>query len=80
MTFPPRVKRFSRPNVFEIDLGAIARCVRQIRHCIGPDIHFFATLKSNAYGYGLIPAAKAVLAASASRFWALRHLNTHGLI
>ena len=65
MTFPPRVKRFSRPNVFEIDLGAVARCVRQIRHCIGPAIHFFATLKSNAYGYGLIPAAKAVLASGA---------------
>ena len=65
MTLRPRVNRFSRPNTFEIDLGAVARCVRQIRHCIGPDIHFFATLKSNAYGYGLIPAAKVVLASGA---------------
>lgn len=61
----PRRGRFSRPNTFEIDLGAIARCVRLVRDRIGPDIRFFATLKANAYGYGLLPAAKAVVAAGA---------------
>jgi alanine racemase len=57
--------RFARPNTFEIDLGAVARCVQQIRVRIGPDIYFIGTLKANAYGYGLIPAAKAVIAAGA---------------
>jgi alanine racemase len=57
--------KFARPNTFEVDLGAIARCVRQIRARIGPDIYFIGTLKSNAYGYGLIPAAKTVVAAGA---------------
>ena len=61
----PRRSRFSRPNSFEIDLGAIARCVRLVRDRIGPDIRFFATLKANAYGYGLMLAAKAVVAAGA---------------
>ena len=40
-----------RPNRFEIDLKAIARCVQNVRKTIGPSIHFFATLKANAYGY-----------------------------
>jgi len=61
----PRLSKFSRPNVFEIDLGAIARCTRQIRSHIGPDIRFFATLKANAYGYGLLQSARVVLAAGA---------------
>ena len=56
---------FARPNVFTIDLDAVARCVRQIRAYIGPDIRFFATLKANAYGFGLLPVAKTVLAAGA---------------
>ncbi len=54
-----------RPNRFEIDLSAVARCVRAVRQTIGPSIHFFATLKANAYGYGLLPAAKTVIAAGA---------------
>ena len=63
---PAQAGRFARPNTFEIDLGAVARCVRQIRHRVGPDPYFIATLKSNAYGYGLIPVAKTVLAAGAN--------------
>ncbi len=55
----------ARPNVFEIDLGAIAQCARQIRETIGPDIYFFATLKSDAYGYGLLAAARTVLVGGA---------------
>ena len=64
-TFNTRPANFARPNVFEINLGAVARCARQIRAYIGPDIRFFATLKANAYGYGLLPVAKTVLAAGA---------------
>ena len=56
----------TRPNRFEIDLGAIARCVQNVRRTIGPSIHFFATLKANAYGYGLLPVAKTVVGAGAN--------------
>ena len=65
MKATPKPGKFSRPNIFEIDLGAIARCTGQIRARIGPDVRFFATLKSNAYGYGLLPVARVVLAAGA---------------
>ena len=56
----------ARPNCFEIDLGAVANCVGKIRETIGPSIHFFATLKANAYGYGLLPAAQTVVTAGAN--------------
>src|SRR5262245_23347594 len=59
------LEAYARPNTFEIDLGAIARCTAEIRASIGPDIHLIATLKANAYGYGLLPAASTVLAAGA---------------
>ena len=54
-----------RPNRFEIDLGAIAECTRSIRRLIGVDVTLFAALKCNAYGFGLEPVARTVLAAGA---------------
>ena len=56
---------YLRPNVVEIDLEAIRRCTRSIRQQIGPTVRFFATLKANGYGFGLVPVAKAVLGAGA---------------
>ena len=54
-----------RPNRFEIDLGAIAECTRSIRRLVGPGVTLFAALKCNAYGFGLEPVARTVLAAGA---------------
>src|SRR5688572_10755543 len=51
---------YLRPNFVEIDLEAIRRCTRQVRAAIGPGTKFFATLKANGYGFGLVPVAKAV--------------------
>lgn len=51
-----------RPNVFQIDLGAIAACTREIRALIGPGRLFIATLKAAGYGYGVLPVARTVLA------------------
>ena len=56
---------YLRPNFVEIDLAAIRRCSQQIREAIGPSVRFFATLKANGYGFGLVPVAKAVLSAGA---------------
>ncbi|MBI1774488.1 MAG: alanine racemase [Proteobacteria bacterium] len=53
----------ARPNRFEIDLGAIAGFSRNIRKLVGPDTTIFATLKCNAYGFGLLPVARTVLSA-----------------
>ena len=65
ITAASRHGKYARPNVFEIDLGAVARCVRAIRASIGAETFFFATLKADAYGYGLLPVARTVLAAGA---------------
>jgi len=46
----------------EINLGAIAHNVREIRRFIKPDVCLMAVVKSNAYGHGIIEAAQCVLA------------------
>lgn len=56
--------RLGRANVFEIDLGAIAHNVRVIR-ARADSAEFWAALKADAYGYGLVEAARAVLEAGA---------------
>ena len=53
----------ARPNLFEIDLGAIAQFARNIRGLVGADATIFAALKCDAYGFGLVPVARTVLAA-----------------
>jgi alanine racemase len=55
----------ARPNLFEIDLGAIAQFTRDIRALVGRDTTVFAALKCNAYGFGLVPVAHTVIAAGA---------------
>jgi alanine racemase len=55
----------SRPNLFEIDLGAISQFTRNIRKLVGAEATVFAALKCNAYGFGLVPVARTVLAAGA---------------
>jgi alanine racemase len=47
----------SRPNVFEIDLDAIAANVSEIRAAVGPDVRIFVAMKANAYGFGLVETA-----------------------
>ena len=56
--------RLGRPNVFEIDLGAIAHNVRVIR-AQAESAELWAALKADAYGYGLVEAARAALEAGA---------------
>src|SRR5260370_7903139 len=53
----------ARPTRFEIDLGAIAQFTRNIRGLVGDDVTIFAALKCNAYGFGLVPVARTILAA-----------------
>ena len=53
-----------RPNAMTVDLEAIKRNTRRIRASVG-SVTFVAALKSNAYGFGLVPVAEAVLSAGA---------------
>ena len=61
-----------RPNDFTIDLQVIADNVRAIRSRIGRHTHFIATLKADAYGFGLLPVARTVLAAGADALSVVR--------
>jgi alanine racemase len=56
---------FSRPNRLHVDLGAVAENVREIRRVVGADVWLCVALKGNAYGFGLVPVAQAVLSAGA---------------
>ena len=51
---------------FEVDLGAIASNIKAIRAMVGRRAWLCAALKADAYGFGLVPVAKAVTAAGAS--------------
>jgi alanine racemase len=51
-----------RPTWLDVDLGAIAHNVRRLRDHCGP-VTFVAALKANAYGFGLVPVARTVIAA-----------------
>jgi len=55
--------RLGRPNRFEIDLDAIAHNAATVRRLVGATPRIFAALKGNAYGYGVLEVARAVLAA-----------------
>lgn len=60
-----------RPNVLHVDLGAIAHNTRTLRARCG-DVTFVAALKANAYGFGLLPVARTVLAAGADMLAVVR--------
>jgi len=53
------------PNALIVDLAAIRHNTKEIRRVIGPDRFFFAAIKGNAYGHGLVEVARAVLESGA---------------
>jgi alanine racemase len=54
------IHRLSRPNVYEIDLSAIADNLDEVRKFVGPEVHISVAMKANAYGFGLLEAASVV--------------------
>lgn len=60
----PTAAALGRPNVFEVDLDAIASNLRAIRGVVGP-AWLCPALKADAYGFGLVETAQTVLAAGA---------------
>ncbi|NPV68775.1 MAG: alanine racemase [Anaerolineae bacterium] len=51
----------------EVDLSAIAANTRAIRARLGRGVTLIAVVKANAYGHGLIPCARVMLASGADR-------------
>lgn len=49
----------------EVDLGAIAHNVGELRRATRPQAKFMAVVKANAYGHGAVPVARTALAAGA---------------
>src|SRR5271170_4126887 len=68
MDMAKAIKVLGRPVWAEVSLGAIARNLRMIRRHIGPKPQILAVVKSNAYGLGAVPVAKALQKAGAERF------------
>ena len=48
----------SRPNAFDVDLGAIAHNVAVLRGVLPGGTRICAAVKANAYGFGLLPVAR----------------------
>src|SRR6204780_3124008 len=63
-----RIQVEGRPVWVEVSLEAIVRNLRIIRRHIGPKPEILAVVKSNAYGLGAVPVAKALQKAGAERF------------
>jgi len=51
---------FYRPTIAEIHLDAIRANISQIRKMVGPTRKIMPIVKSNAYGHGAIPVARAI--------------------
>lgn len=68
MNMAKTVHNGGRPVWAEISLKAIANNLRVTRRHIGPKPQILAVVKSNAYGLGAVPIAKALQKAGADRF------------
>ena len=68
MNMAKAIRVLGRPVWAEVSLHAIARNLRTIRRHIGPKPQILAVVKSNAYGLGAVPVAKALQKAGAERF------------
>lgn len=68
MNMTKAIKVLGRPVWAEVSLQAIVRNLRTIRRHIGPKPQILAVVKSNAYGLGAVPVAKALQKAGAERF------------
>ena len=50
----------------EVDLSAIQYNINQVARKVGPNVRVLGVMKANAYGHGLVPAARAALNAGVS--------------
>ena len=55
-----------RPNLFRVDLGAIAHNLAQVRRIVGSGVGIVTALKADAYGFGLERVAETVIEGGAA--------------
>ncbi len=55
-----------RPTRAEIDLGAVAHNIREVRNKAGKEVRILGVVKADAYGHGVIPVSQTILAAGVS--------------
>ncbi len=48
----------TRPNIMDVDLGALDHNLALVRRLARPDTAIIASVKANAYGHGIIPVAR----------------------
>jgi alanine racemase len=58
-----------RPVWLEIELEAVERNIVEIKRRAGPDRHLIASVKGNAYGFGVVEISRAVLRRGAYALW-----------
>src|SRR5579862_5948438 len=68
MNMAKAIQVVGRPVWAEVSLGAIARNLRTVRKHVGPKTQILAVVKSNAYGMGAVPVARALEKAGAEQF------------
>src|SRR5580658_3552400 len=68
MNMAKAIKVVGRPVWAEVSLAAICRNLRTVRKHVGTKTQILAVVKSNAYGLGAVPVAKALQKAGAERF------------
>ncbi|MGA2509326.1 MAG: alanine racemase [Candidatus Acidiferrales bacterium] len=68
MSMEKPIRVLGRPLWAEVSLAAIAHNLKVVRRHIGPKPEILAVVKSNAYGLGAVPVAKALQKAGAERF------------
>src|SRR5262245_50410410 len=56
-----------RPNRLEIDGNSVTQRVAALRRQVGPNVKIFAALKTNGYGFGTEPMARAALTRKADK-------------
>lgn len=65
--FPDNLAEIIRQRAWiEIDLGALAHNVRQVRQLLSPKTELMAVVKADGYGHGAVRIARAALQAGAS--------------
>ncbi len=57
-----------RPTWAEVNLGNLAYNIRQVRKLLQPRTKILVTIKADAYGHGLIPVAKKLMACGVDYF------------
>ena len=58
----PMPSSVTQPSWMEVDLDALDNNVSEVRRRVGPTVKMIASVKANAYGHGVVPVARRLVA------------------